>query len=372
MILETFWIFFVWFSNLFDDRSISLETIGNRKCFDLWILGLRIIMFCHLQDLQDSLCTVSVFCMCMYVCCFHFFQCCYWYCNLLKGEMFVFPFFLPQLYMVILVMLLMLLALRWKYSLKSLFGMAFANALRSKRIHRAHRFGMRRSATNRSSASRRVLTLASGRARSFRFLRPVGLMTLNGFKCRSGARFGGGETTHRRFNFDRRNAPTRLRLSWFLIPRCCRSWRGTRSSAAPRCGAASAGTWGWPAGSRRTRTCAPGSGGRGGPCGCTARRRHTRASPRRTPAARWTSASRPRATSSTAGSRTACCPAGWRSSPRSWTSARSRTASAWPGSASAGTAPPEWRRPHAGSCNLRSTRWNQDRYTQTKRWWSNQ
>lgn len=72
-------------------------------------------------------------------------------------------------------MLLLLLALRWKYSLKSLFGMAFANALRSKRIHRAHRFGMRRSATNRSSASRRVLTLAGGRAQKklFPSLGPV-------------------------------------------------------------------------------------------------------------------------------------------------------------------------------------------------------
>lgn len=69
---------------------------------------------------------------------------------------------------------------RWKYSLKSLFGMAFANASRSKQIHRAHRFGMRRSATNRSSASRRVLTLASGRA-----LPPPSLlrMSLNRFKC---------------------------------------------------------------------------------------------------------------------------------------------------------------------------------------------
>lgn len=126
--------------------------------FDLWILGLRIIMFCHLQD---SLCTVSVFCMCMYVCFSLFLQCCYWYCNLMKGDVF-FPFLL-QLYMMIFFMLL-LLALWWKYSLKSLLGMAFANALRSKQIHQAHRFGMRRFATNRSSASRRVLTLANGRA----------------------------------------------------------------------------------------------------------------------------------------------------------------------------------------------------------------
>lgn len=259
-----------------------------------------------------------------------------------------------------------------------------ANALRSKRIHRAHRFGMRRSATNRSSASRRVLTLASGRApnpspvpRASRLVWML-LNGLNAAQARSGTRecVSMGETTGRRLNFDRRNAPTRLGLSFFswfaLIPRCCRSWRGTRSSAAHRCGAASAGTWGWPVGSRRRKRCAPGSGGPGDPCGCTGRRRRTRASPRRTPAARWTSASRPRATWSTVGSRTACCPGGWTPFPRSWTFARSRTASAWPGSASAGTAPPGWRRPHAGSCSPRSTRWNQDRYTQTKRWWSNQ
>lgn len=264
--------------------------------------------------------------------------------------------------------------------------MALANALRSKRIHRAHRFGMRRSATNRSSASRRVLTLVSGRAPhpypcSVRLA--IGLMLLNGLnaaQARSGTEFvcvcvwvwarplAGDliliDETHPRA------------LVWvffvFFIPRCCRSWRGTRSSAAPRCAAASAGTWGWPVGSRRRRTCVLSSGGPGGPCGCIGRRRHIRASPRRTPAARWTSASRPRATWSTGGSRTACCPGGWRPFPRSWTFARSRTASAWPGSASAGTAPPGWRRPHAGSCSPRSTRWNQDRYTQTKRWRSNQ
>lgn len=113
--------------------------------------------------------------------------------------------------------------------------MALANALRSKRIHRAHRFGMRRSATNRSSASRRVLTLASGRAPhpypcSVRLA--FGLMLLNGLnaaQARSGTEFvcvSVGETTGRRLNFDRRNAPTRLGLSFFFvffIPRCCRS-----------------------------------------------------------------------------------------------------------------------------------------------------
>lgn len=106
--------------------------------------------------------------------------------------------------------------------------MAFANALRSKRIHRANRFGMRRSATNRSSASRRVLTLASGRARSverkeaalppFPVSRPVGLMSLNGLNAAQARaqvpEKAGNETTGRRFNFDRRNAPTRLRLSF--------------------------------------------------------------------------------------------------------------------------------------------------------------
>lgn len=112
--------------------------------------------------------------------------------------------------------------------------MAFANALRSKRIHRAHRFGMRRSATNRSSASRRVLTLASGRVPhpypcSVRLA--FGLMLLNGLnaaQARSGTEcvcvcVSVDVTTGRRFNFDRQNAPTRLGLSFCSIPRCCRS-----------------------------------------------------------------------------------------------------------------------------------------------------
>lgn len=89
---------------------------------------------------------------------------------------------------------------------------------------------MRRSATNRSSASRRVLTLASGRAPhpypcSVRLA--FGLMLLNGLnaaQARSGTEFvcvcvcvSVGETTGRRLNFDRRNAPTRLGLSFVLF-----------------------------------------------------------------------------------------------------------------------------------------------------------
>lgn len=156
-----------------------------------------------------------------------------------------------------------------------------------------------------------------------------------------------------------------------FTPRCCRSWRDIRSSVALQCAAEPAVFWGWLVGNRQTRRCAPSSGDRGGPFGCTGQHRRTQASPRQTPGARWTSASKPRASWSTAGSRTRCYPMGWRPFPRRCTFAVWRTASARFALAWAGSALPGWRRLHVGSWTPRSTRCSQDRYTQTKRWLSN-
>lgn len=104
-------------------------------------------------------------------------------------------------------------------------------------------------------------------------------------------------------------------MSWFT-PRCCRSWRDSRSSAALQCEVAPMVTWGWQVGNRQMRMYAPDLDDRGGPCGCKGLRRHTRASLRRIPAERWTNASMPRASWSTAGSHKGCCPTGWR--PGKW------------------------------------------------------
>lgn len=157
------------------------------------------------------------------------------------------------------------------------------------------------------------------------------------------------------------------RSLWFT-PRCCRSWRDTHASAAPRCEVERAETWGWAAGNRRMRTFAPGWAGRADPCGCTGRRRRTPVSPRQTPAAKWRSAWRLRATWPMGAKRTGCCRSDWRSSPSCCTFAAWRTASGWWRSARIGSVPPVWRQPPVGSCSRRLIRWNPDHCTRKKRW----